>query len=167
MLEKRWKLTSSSKTKCNRPTPLLQKKQSDWASYYFLLLLLLSHFSSVQLLATPGTAAYQAPPSMGFSRQEYWSGVPLPSPLISFSVQFSRSVVSDSLQPHESQYARPLCPSSTPRVHTNSRPSSRWCHPAISSSVILFSSFPQSLPASESFPMNSSHEVAKVLEFQL
>ena len=70
------------------------------------------------------------------------------------SVQFSRSVVSDSLRPHESQHARPPCPSPTPRVHSNSRPSSRWCHPAISSSVIPFSSCPQSLPASESFPVN-------------
>jgi len=67
------------------------------------------------------------------------------------SVQFSRSVVSNSLQPHELQHARPLCPSPTPGVHSNSHPSSRWCHPAISSSVIPFSC-PQSLPASESFP---------------
>ena len=73
---------------------------------------------------------------------------------IRLSVQFSRSVVSDSLRPHESQHARPPCPSPTPRVYSNSRPSSRWCHPAISSSVIPFSSCPQSLPASESFPMS-------------
>ena len=70
------------------------------------------------------------------------------------SVQFSRSVMSDSLLPHESQHARPRCPSPTPRVHSDARPSSQWCHPAISSSVIPFSSCPQSLPASESFPMN-------------
>ena len=70
------------------------------------------------------------------------------------SVQFSRSVVSNSLQPHESQHTRPPCPSPTPGVHPDSRPSSRWCHPAISSSVVLFSSWPQSLPASESFPMS-------------
>ena len=70
------------------------------------------------------------------------------------SVQFSRSVVSDSLRPHESQHARPPCPSPTPRVHSNSRPSSPWCHPAISSSVVPFSSCPQCLPASESFPMS-------------
>ena len=67
------------------------------------------------------------------------------------SVHFSHSVMSDSLQPHESQHARPPCPSPTPRVHPNSCPSSRWCHPAISSSVIPFSSCPQSLPASGSF----------------
>ena len=70
------------------------------------------------------------------------------------SVQFSHSVVSDSLRPHESQHARPLCLSSTLRVHSDSRPSSQWCHPAISSSVIPFSSCPQSLPASEPFPMS-------------
>ena len=66
------------------------------------------------------------------------------------SDQISHSVVSDSLRPHESQHARPHCPSPTPGVHSDSRPSSRWCHPAISSSVIPFSSCPQSLPASES-----------------
>ena len=69
-----------------------------------------------------------------------------------YSGQFSLSVMSDSLQPHELQHARPPCPSPTPRVHPNPRPSSQWCHPAISSSVIPFSSCPQSLPASESFP---------------
>ena len=71
-----------------------------------------------------------------------------------FTVQFSRSVVSDSLPPHESQHARPPYPSPTPGVHSDSRPLSRWCHPAISSSVIPFSSCPQHLPASESFAMN-------------
>ena len=84
------------------------------------------------------------------------------------SVQFSHSVVSDSLRPHELQYARPPCLSPSPGVHSNSCPSSRWCHPAYSFSVIPFSSCPQSLPASGSFQwVNSSHEVAKVLEFQL
>ena len=70
------------------------------------------------------------------------------------SVQFSRSVMSDSLRPHESQHARPPCPSPTPGIHSDSRPSSQWCHPAISPSVVPFSSCPQSLPASESFPMS-------------
>ena len=74
--------------------------------------------------------------------------------LIYSSVQFSHSVVSDSLRTHESQHARPLCPAPTPRVHSDSRPSSQWCHPAISPSVVPFSSCPQSLPASESFPMS-------------
>ena len=64
------------------------------------------------------------------------------------SDQISRSVVSDSLRPHESQHARPPCPSPTPGVHWDSRPSSQWCHPTISSSGVPFSSCPQSLPAS-------------------
>ena len=70
------------------------------------------------------------------------------------SDQISRSVMSDSLRPHESQHTRPPCPSTTPRVHSDSHPSSQWCHPAISSSVVPFSSCLQSLPASESFPMS-------------
>ena len=70
------------------------------------------------------------------------------------SVQFCGSVMSDSLRPHELKHTGPLCPSPTPRVHSNSCPSSQWCHPAISSSVVPFSSCPQSLPASESFPMS-------------
>ena len=69
-------------------------------------------------------------------------------------VQFSHSVASDSLQHHESQHARPPCPSPSPRGHSDSRPLSWWCHPVISSSVVPFSSCPQSLPASESFPMS-------------
>ena len=74
--------------------------------------------------------------------------------VISCSVQFSRSVMSDSLWPHESQHARPPCPSPTPRVYSNSCPLSHWCHPAISSSVVPFSSCPQSIPASRSFPLS-------------
>ena len=84
------------------------------------------------------------------------------------SVRFSRSVVSDSLWSHESQHARPPCPSPTPGVHSNSRPSSRWYHPAISSSV---SPSPLAHNPSQHQSLfqwvNSSHEVAKVLEFQL
>ena len=78
---------------------------------------------------------------------------------IYISVQFSCSVVSDSLRPQESQHARPPCPSPTPGVHSDSRPSSLWCHPAISSSVVPFSSCPQCLPASESFPMSISSSI--------
>ena len=70
------------------------------------------------------------------------------------SVQFSHSVMSDSLQPHELQYSRPPCPSPTPRVYPNSCPLSRWCHPTISSSVVPFSSCLQSFPASGSFQMS-------------
>ena len=114
-----------------------------------LLLLLLSHFSRVRLCVTIWTAACQAPLSVGFSRQGYWSGLPCPLPgdlpnpgieprslvfqadslllshqgspiLCVSSVQFSRSVVSDSLRPHESQHARPPCPSPTPGVYSDS-----------------------------------------------
>ena len=85
-----------------------------------------------------------------------------------FSVQFSRSVMSDSLWPHEPQHARPPCLSRTPGVYWNSCPSSQWCHTTISPSVILFSSCPQSLPASGLFQwVGSLHQVAKVLGFQL
>ena len=70
------------------------------------------------------------------------------------SDQISPSVVSDSLQPRESQHTRPPCPSPAPGIHSNSCPMSQWYHPAISSSVVPFSSCPQSLPASESFPMS-------------
>ena len=73
---------------------------------------------------------------------------------ISLSVQFSRSVMSDSLQPHELQHTRPPCPSPAPGVYPNPCPSSRWCHPTISSSVFPFSSCPQSFPASGSFQMS-------------
>ena len=144
--------------------------------------------SLVQLFVTPWTVAHQAPVFLGSFSQEYWTGLPFPSPgdlpdqglnyiscvscigkqflyqlshcgsqSLKYQIrsdQISRSVVSDSLRPHESQHARPPCPSPTPRVHSDSRPSSQWCHPAISSSVVLFSSCPQSLPASESFPMS-------------
>ena len=86
------------------------------------------------------------------SLSDYWWGLFC---FVSFSsVQFSCSVVSDSLWPHESQHARPLCSSPTPRVNSNPCPSSWWHHPAISFSVVPFSSCPQSLPASGSFPMS-------------
>ena len=125
------------------------------------------------------TVTFQALLSMRFPRQEYWSDLPFPSPgelphqrislpspafiggffitekprsPIECSVQFSHSVVSDSLWPHEWQQARSPCPSPTAGVHSDSHPSRQWCHPAISSSVVPFSSCPQSLPASESFP---------------
>ena len=103
-------------------------------------------FSSVQLLSrvqlfeTPWTAACQASLSI--------------TSIVFSLVQFSRSVVSDSLWPHESQHARPPCPSQTPGVYSNTCLSSWWCHPAISSSVVPFFSCPQSLPASGSFPIS-------------
>ena len=135
---------------------------------------LLSH---VWLFATPWTAACKAPLPMGFPRQElaaisfsrgssqprdqtrvsclaggFFTTEPPGKAFKELSVQFSHSVVSDSLRPHESQHARPPCPSPTPGVHQNSCASSWWCHPAISSSVVPFSSCPQFLPASGSFP---------------
>ena len=140
----------------------------------------------VQLFVTLWTVSCQAPQSVGFPRQEYWNGLPFPSPgdlpdpgirlesltspvlvggffttsatweapvnYIS-SVQFSCSVVSNSLQPHGLQHARLPCPSPTPKVCSNSCQSSQWCHPTISSSV-LFSSCLQSFPASGSFLMS-------------
>ena len=91
-----------------------------------------------------------------------------PLKLLVTLVQFSHSVVSDSLWPHDLQHARPACPSPTPRVHPDSCPSSQWCHPAISSSVVPFSSCPNPSQHQGLFQwVNSSHQVAKVLEFQL
>ena len=75
--------------------------------------------------------------------------------ILQVSVQFSSVAQScPTLRPHESQHTRPPCPSPTPGVHSDSRPSSQWCHPAISSSVVPFSSCPQSLPTSKSFPVS-------------
>ena len=95
--------------------------------------------------------------SVSFSCSELSNGFPYflePNSETFTSVQFSRSVVSDSLRPHEPQHARPACPSPTPGVYPNPCPSSQWCHPTISSSVVPFSSCPQSLPALGSFPMS-------------
>ena len=83
------------------------------------------------------------------------------------SVQLSHSVVSNSLRPHELQHTRPPCPSPTPGVHPDSHPSSQWCHPAISSSVVPFSSCPQFLPASESFPMTMDYTVHEILQARI
>ena len=90
-----------------------------------------------------------------FILPQQWMRVPRNSFCGSISsIQLSLSVVSNSLRPHESQHARPPCPSPTPGVHSNSCPSSWWCHPAISSSAVPFSSCPKSLPASGSFPVS-------------
>ena len=137
--------------------------------------------SCVQL-CNPVDLAHPAPLSMVFFRQEYWSGLPFSSPgdlpdpgmepmcLVStcfsrhipyhlgsplkVSVQFSHSVVSNSLWPHGLQHTRLPCPSPTPGACSNSHPSSQWCHPTISFSVIPFSFCLQSFPASQSFPMS-------------
>ena len=84
----------------------------------------------------------------------FWNHSIISIKLSHCSVQFSCSIVSDSLWPHGLQHARPPCPSPTPIDYPNSCPLSRWCHPTISSSVIPFSSCPQSFPASESFQMS-------------
>ena len=134
--------------------------------------------SRVQLFVTPWTAAQQAPLSIGILQawilewvamlSKIWgllhcrwilyqlSHLRSPNQLsVQFSsVHFSHSVMSDCLWPHESQHARPPCPSPTPGVHPNSCASSQWCHPAISSSVVPFSSCPQSLPTSGSLPVS-------------
>ena len=108
----------------------------------------------IQYLPYPETEPMSPVLAGGFFTAES-PGKPVTLPLVWFSsVQFSRSVVSSSLRPHESQHAWPPCPSPTPGVYSNPCPSSRWCHPAISSSVVPFSSCPQSLPASGSFPMS-------------
>ena len=106
----------------------------------------------------PGSTVTAFVGLVGGGDRDNSSGVPTCVPLFYFptqpSVQFSRSVVSDSLRPHESQHARPPCPSQIPGVHSDSSPSSRWCHPAISSLVVPFYSCPQCLSASESFPIS-------------
>ena len=146
-----------------------------------MTVLVLSHFSRVWLFVTPWTVTSQAPLSMGFFRQKYWSGesflspgdLPNPgvepwSPVLQAdalpfqpgniqnrsSVQFSHSVMSHSLRPHELQHTRPPCPSPTPGACSSSCPSNQWCHPTISSSVIPFSFCLQSFPGLGSFLMS-------------
>ena len=103
-------------------------------------------------MLTPWKESYDQPRQHIKKQRYYFANKGLSSQIR--SDQISRSVMSDSLWPHESQHARPPCPSPTPRDHWDLRPSSQWCHPAISSSVVPFSSRPQSLPASESFSMS-------------
>ena len=113
----------------------------------------LSFIRNTTTVSLPSPLPLQLPHYSGF--QLIFNSIFFPGPLHSFnSVQFSVSVVSDSLQPHDTQHARPPCPSPTPGVNPKPCPSSRWCHPTISSSVVPFSSCPQSLPASESFPVS-------------
>ena len=130
--------------------------------------------SRARLFGTPWTAAYQAPPSMGFSRQEYWSGVPVPSPYfivtlqLCISVQFSCSVMSNSLRPHEWQHASPPCPSPIPeftQTHVH------WVSDAIQPSHPLSSLCPLALNLSQHQGLfrwvSSLCQVAKVLQLQL
>ena len=129
---------------------------------YFFALITEEHFLSLLFFGTLHSNGYIFPFLLCFS--------------FSFlsSVQFSHSVMSDCLQPHESQHTRPLCPSPTPGVHPDSCPSSQWCHPAsdaIQPSHPLLSPSPPAPNPSQHQSLfqwvNSSHEVAKVLEFQL
>ena len=144
------------------PIPgILQARTLEWVAISFSNVwkwkVKVKSLSRVRLLMTPWTAAHQASLSVGFSRQEYWSGVPLPYfglNIIKINFQFSHSVVSNSLQHHWLQHARPPCPSRTPRIYSNSYPLTWWCHPTISSSVIPFSFHLQSFPASGSFPVS-------------
>ena len=112
--------------------------------------------SSVLAWRIPGMGEPGGLPSMGSHRVGHkWSDLAAAAAVTeASSVQFSHSIVSDYLRPRGLQHARPPCPSPTPRVHPNPCPSSRWCHPTISSSVISFSSCLQSFPASESFPIS-------------
>ena len=111
----------------------------------------------------PGSPTSPALVGRFFTTSATWKPIPFPS-----SVQFSCSVVSDSLWPHELQQDRPLCPSPTPGLHPNPCPLSRWCHPTISSSLVPFSSCLQFFLHQGLFKWVSSlHQVAKVLEFQL
>ena len=113
---------------------------------------------------SPLTVAFLPPLSFNYyhsviySTCSWLSDTPLflliSAPLVFSSIQFSHSVMSDSLRPHDPQHTRPPCPSPTPGVHPNPCPLCQWCHPTISSSVIPFSSCPQSFPASGSFQMS-------------
>ena len=128
---------------------------------YIELLSVFPHFLSFKRYQSPCLWAFAlshtqtpSPPNSMFLTPSHCPNLIIARPCS--SVQFSCSVVSDSLQPHESQHTRPPCPSPTHRVHTNSCASSQWCHPAISSSVVPFSCCPQSLPAIRVFSNKST-----------
>ena len=148
-------------------TPLSQWCYPTNSSSVIPFSLLPSVFPSIRVFSNESALRIRWPNywsfSFSISPSDEYSG------LISFqSVQFSHSVMSDSLWPHELQHTRAPCPSLTPGVYPNLCPLSQWCHPAISSSVVPFSSCPQSLQHQSLFQwVSSSHEVAKVLEFQL
>ena len=134
-----------------KPTPsaLEAWSRNHWTTGKSLCLLL-NHWVSLLSRST----SVDALNTKKEGKEEGGINTPFVNRSITVSVQFSHSVVSDSLGTHELQYARPPCPSPTHEVHSNSCPSSWWCHPAISSSVVSFSSCPQFLPASGSFPMS-------------
>ena len=136
-----------------------QTRLSDWTELKVLTWKWVQFIPGSSLSSTPGTPELK-------SGSDYINQEKLLNLFILFSsVQFSSSVVSDSLRPQESQHARPPCPSPAPGVHSNSCPLSRWCHPAISCSVVPFSSCPQSLQASESFPMRQEDPKCRLCLF--
>ena len=147
-----WKMLASWKKSYNKPREHIEKQRHYFASK--------GAYSQSYDFSSRHVWMWQLDRKESWGPKNWWFPIvalekTLESPLdgkeiksVQFSsVQFSRSVVSSSLRPHKLQHSRPPCPSPTPGVHSNSRPSSRWCHPAISSSVIPFSSCPQSLPA--------------------
>ena len=141
-----WKKNSNSKQVCWKRVKNEQYlKSTYWSKFLWVELDSLSYLSGISLSLSVDLTWITLIEAKHPRRHVYILEL-----IISGSVQFSRSVVSDSLQPHELA----PCPSPTPEVHSNSRPSSPWCHPANSSSVAPFSSCPQSLPASGSFPMS-------------
>ena len=128
-------------------------------------------FSISKLCSSPMIFSKMLQISKIFFQNIYWNNLHTSGPLQFKSMLFrALSLVAQvclTLQPHGLQHVRLPCPTRTPRACSNSCPSSQWCHPKISSSVVPFSSCPQSLPASGSFQMiSSSQQVAKVLEFQ-
>ena len=142
--------------------------KQNWESLQLIYYLCYCYFSCLTFFCSLGLVTtwllwphgLHSPPGFSVHRTlqakiPEWVAI-FPSPFVPLSVQSLSPVsfVSDSLRPHEYQHARPPCPSPSPGVHSNSRPSSPWCHPAISSSVVPFSFCPQSLPSSESFPMS-------------
>ena len=136
------------------------KKKNEWAHTYTKRVWLICREDiykiklTLHFKPTPSRVTFLWHFSLSRIRVEYARNRLLFLKQLLSSVQFSRSVLSDYLRPHESQHARPPCPSPTPGVDSNSCPLSRWCHPAISSSVVPFSSCPPSLPASGFFPMS-------------
>ena len=119
--------------------PTFHKVAKSWTRLNYITLTILT-----QKYTHTHTHTHTHTPSMAWAKQPIWS---LSSDTQIRSDQISRSVASDSLRPHESQHASPPCPPPTPGVHSDSRPLGQWCNPAISSSVVPFSSCPQSLPA--------------------
>ena len=139
---------------CPSPTPGFHPKpcpSSQWC--HPTISSSVSSFSS-HPQSFPSSGSFQMSQVFASCSQSIGVSASTSVPHLFSSVQFSHSVVSDSLRPHESQHARPPCPSPTPRACSNSCPSSQWCHPTISSTVIPFFSCVQSFPASGSFPMS-------------